>query len=151
MSSRQQIRKASSLILAIALVLWAGAGVATVQTSNNSRQCRARMSHLYRATSAAMHAMSPGCCPGHVSSKPGCTSYPAAAPPRDYRPDCCDLSNLPARPRAFLIASHTPVELTAHTTAGPSLVSSPPRGGLWLGESPPFTKRVFDMKTDLRI
>jgi hypothetical protein len=71
--------------------------------------------------------------------------------PLDHRPDCCTLSDQPARPLAFLIVSRTPVDLTAHTTAGPVLVSSPPREGLWFGTSPPFTKLVFDEKTDLRI
>lgn len=147
MSSRQQVRKVASIVLAVVLALWAEIGVATDQAS--APPCRVHTSHMHSATAAAMHGLSSACCPRHLSPKPGRTSHLAVA----YRPDCCTLSNQPARALAFLIASRTPMESTIQVLArtGPGLVSSPSSATLCLGKSPPFTKLVFDKKTDFRI
>jgi len=147
MNSRQPFRKAASLILAVTLLLWVEIGVAMVPVSADSVQCRALiMQHVHSATAAAMHAMAPGCCPRHAGLKPA-----AAALPPAQRPDCCALSNPPARPVAFLIARGASIELSTQISAGPELVPSPPGADVWLGESPRFSKLIFQMKTDLRI
>jgi hypothetical protein len=147
MNLRQPVRKAASLILAVTLLLWVEIGVAMVPVSGASVQCRALiMQHMHPATAVAMHAMASGCCPRHARLKPS-----AAALPPAQRPDCCALSNPPVRPVAFLIARGAPIELSLQTSAGPELLPSPPGADVWLGESPPFSKLVFQMKTDLRI
>jgi hypothetical protein len=146
MNARQPVRKVASLILAVTLLLWVEAGVAIVPVSAGSVQCRALMQHMHPATAAGMHAMASGCCPRHASLKPT-----AAALPPAQRPDCCVLSNPPARPVAFLTARGAPIELRTQVSAGPVPVTSPPEAAVWLDESPPFTRLVFEMKTDLRI
>lgn len=147
MNSRQPVRKAAALILAVTLLLWVEIGVAMVPVSADSVQCRALvMQHVHPATAAAMHAMASGCCPRHARLKPT-----AAALPPAQRPDCCALRNPPARPVAFLIARGAPIEFSTQNSAGPDLVPSPPDVDVWLGESPPFSKLVLEMKTDLRI
>lgn len=134
-------------MLAVTLLLWVEIGVAMVPVSAGSVQCRALiMQHVHPATAAAMHAMASGCCPRHARLKPTAATLPPAP-----RPDCCALGNPPARPVAFLVARSVPIELSAHIPCGPALVLSPSDADVWLGESPPFGKLVFEMKTDLRI
>jgi hypothetical protein len=131
-------------MLAVTLLLWVEIGVAMVPVSADSVQCRALIMQHVRPPTAA--AMSSGCCPRHARLKPTAAAFRPA-----QRPDCCALSNPPTRPVAFLVARSVPIELSAHIPCGPALVLSPPDADVWLGESPPFSKLVFEMKTDLRI
>ncbi len=70
------------------------------------------------------------------------------------RPGCCNLSSQPAQPLAFLIVSRGPVdlELSAAPSASVDLDRlRRSRRALLAADSPPFIKRVFDQKADLRI
>ncbi len=131
--------------MAAALLLWVQAGAA-VPVSAGSVQCRALMQHMPRATTAAMLTTASGCCPRHASLKPNAATLPPA-----QRPDCCTLGNPPARPAAFLIARGAPIELSTHVSSGPEPIPLPPDAAAWIGESPPFSELVFEMKTNLRI
>lgn len=147
MNSRQSLRNGVSLILAVTLLLWVETGIAIAPVSTGSVQCRALMQHMHPAAIAAMQAMASGCCPHHVSLKPSAATLPPA-----QRPDCCALSNPPDRPVAFLIARGAPIELSPHVvSSSPEPIPLPADAVAWIGESPPFGRLVFEMKTNLRI
>ncbi len=135
----------------IALLAWAETGLATDSSAGHGPQCHATMPHMSHATAAAMHGMSAGCCPRHVSSKSGCPSHPGLMAVPAYRPDCCTVSGQPSRLHAFLIVSGATIEEIGEGFAGPLLAPSTRVTGWLLAVSPPFTKSVFETKADLRI
>ena len=150
MNRRREIRRAASLLLTIALVLWAEAGLAAPPVSGHGPQCGTHMQHV---SAPVMHAMSPGCCPGHITSKPACPSHPAIFLPTPSRPDCCAIKGQPARPRSYLIAtgSHRSLNSIVRAVAGSSRVALPSFIAESRSKSPPCTRPVLDRKTDLRI
>jgi hypothetical protein len=150
MSYRQQFRKAASLLLTVALLLWAEAGLAMVPASGHSSQCHANMSGMHQAT-AATHAMAAGCCPRHVSAKPGCTAHPNFLLAPKHHPDCCTVNSRPSRVEALLVASRASMEFGLQVLTEPDLVLALTAPATRVDESPPFNQSVFDQKTGLRI
>ena len=138
MSSQRAIRRTLSLMLALSIALWAEDGLAML-TADHGAQCHSRMSH----TQQQAHPMP--CCPMHAASVPSSFFEP---------PTCCDLSNQPARPLAFLVISgkSRSSQLGARSAAAAMFVPSQRSSAFFLiADSPPFVKPVFDKKTDLRI
>jgi len=126
-------------MLALSVVLWAEGAVAMLSAAGHAAQCRARMPHVqHRASSMP-------CCPSHSAS---------VRPNLFQAPPCCDLSNQPARPLAFIGMSGKVYagELIASMVAGAMLAPAGRRSAFRSqAQSPPFVKPVFDLKTDLRI
>ena len=126
-----------SLMLALIVALWAQSGLAMLTADH--AQCHARMSSMQQQA----HTMP--CCPSHAASVPPSFFEP---------PPCCNLSNQPARPLAFLVISgkSSSGQLSARSIAGAMFTPSQQSCMfLQVADSPPFVKPVFDKKTDLRI
>ncbi len=128
-----------SLILALSVALWAASAAGMLSAAGHASQCHARMPHV-------QHQAAPmPCCPSHVTSLPVNFFTP---------PPCCDMSNQPARPLAFVVM---PGKFRAGASSGGvtanAMFVSPQRSSALLtdGSSLPFVKPVFDLKTDLRI
>jgi hypothetical protein len=123
-------------MLALSFALWAESGLAILAADHGAR-CHAQMSYMQP------HTMP--CCPMHAASAPSSFFEP---------PPCCNLTNQPARPLAFLVttgksrSSQLSAGGTASAMFAPSQRSSP---SLLIADSPPFVRPVFDSKTDLRI
>jgi hypothetical protein len=149
MSARLKIRRAASLLLTVALLLWAEIGVAQFSASGHGMQCHAQMAHPSAAATAV--TMSAGCCPHHLSTKLGCPSHPGAVVSPAYRPDCCAIGSRPERPRTFLIAAGASADAGAVQAFQPTLPPPARVAGLSLSASLPFVPSVFDQKADLRI
>jgi hypothetical protein len=133
------IRRTLSLTLALSVALWAASAAGMLSAASHASQCHARMPHV-------QHQAAPRpCCPSHAASLPINFFTP---------PPCCDLSNQPARPLAFVV---TPGKFRAGPVSGGVTVSakfvSPQSSSAILteGSSPRFVKPVFDLKTDVRI
>ncbi len=128
-----------SFVLALSMVLWADGAVAVISATSHAAQCHARVPHMQHA------ANSMPCCPSHAASLPASFIAP---------PPCCDLSNQPARPLAFVVTAgkSRSSQLSASGTAGAMFASSQRASEAFpVTDSPPFVKPVFDLKTDLRI
>jgi hypothetical protein len=154
MMSRQQVRRAASLVLAIALLVWAEDGVAMLSAAGVAMQCRAHMSHTHQSAATVMHhPMASGHCHGHANANRSCASHPDMLLLPASRPDCCAVGDRPSRPVAFLIASgrSLAIDLGFKVFVGTDLLASPRLSGLWTAESAPFTRDVLEKKTDLRI
>jgi len=141
MISPQQVRRAAALTLALVLLLWAETGLAMLPAVAHGASCRGM-------SAAAAHA----CCPQHAASRVGWFTHSGMAPAVLHRPDCCAVRNRPTAPLAFLAASGTTVAIdaAAYSPAGVHLPSAQ-RMEPAISASPPFTKSVFERKTDLRI
>src|SRR5271165_4937760 len=96
-------RRVLSLVLALSVVLWAEGAVAVFSAADHAAQC-ARMPHMQHA------ANSMPCCPPRLASCP----TKAAPPP------CCDLSNQPAPPLAFIVTAGKarPDQISGSSAAG---------------------------------
>lgn len=140
-------------MLAVCLLLWAETGLAMSSAPGRGRRCHAHMQHMERASASIPDAMTPGCCPRHMSSKPACPSHSLPSPHQASRPDCCSLTNQPVRPLAFLIASGSPLSLESSTTLLLDFRGDPSqdRGSISIAESAPQVRAVLDQKADLRI
>ncbi len=153
MSERDTFRKLLTAMLAVAIVLWAEAGLALL-AGDQVTQCRAMALHGHaHATTAADDAEASAedsdampCCPADTSRVPKVTSS---------HPPCCSSNDVPERPLAFLIG---PERLTSHPSemdARAVILFAPPlaqnAGELWSADAPRFVKPVLDLKSDLRI
>src|SRR5271166_4234873 len=109
MTWHRLIRAMLSLMLALSVASWAESGLATLAADHGAR-CHAQISHAQQQP----HTMP--CCPMHAASAPSSFFEP---------PPCCDLSNQPARPLAFLVTSgkSRPSQLSAGNTAYALLAS----------------------------
>jgi len=138
MNSQPAIRRTLSLTLALSVALWA-ANAAGVLSAGDATQCHARMQHV-------QHQAEPmPCCPSHAASLPVSFFTP---------PPCCDLSNQPAPPLAFVVMpGKFQAGLSSAIGAAGAMVNPPERSATIFpaAASPPFVKPVFDRKTDLRI
>lgn len=147
------IRKALTVTLALAIVLWAEVGLALLP-GDQVMQCRAMVLHgqahaMTAADEAAANADdSEGmpCCPADGSRVPKMTSS---------HPPCSSSNDVPERPLAFLIG---PERLTSHPSDMDTravVLFAPPlaqhAGELGSADAPRLVKPVLDLKTDLRI
>jgi hypothetical protein len=140
MNSQRAIRRVLSLILVLSLASWAEAGLIALENSQ-SLKC-ARMGHMHQHM---MHSALSPCCPSDIAAQ---LSYSAG------RPNCCDVSNQPARPLAALVVPNRSlsVQLNASAPATAALVPRQQASAFPVAAgSPSFVKPVSDLKTDLRI
>jgi hypothetical protein len=139
MSSLRATRRILALTLALSVALWAASATGMLSAASHRSQCHARMPHM-------QHVAAPmQCCPSHAASLPVNYFTP---------PPCCDLSNQPARPLAFVVmpGKFRAGPMSGAVTASAMFVSPLRRSArLKDGSSPPFVKPVFHLKTDLRI
>src|SRR5271166_2478294 len=98
-------RRILSLVLALSVVLWAEGAVAMLSAADHPAQC-ARMQHT-------------------ANSMPCCPPRPASCPTKFAPPSCCDLSNQPAPPLAFIVTpgKSRPDQTSGGRTAGAMPVS----------------------------
>ena len=146
MSSRRTFRTAASISLAMTLLLWSWTAVAMLPESPT--QCHVWVMH------ARQHRASAGpksCCPEHGYASHERASRTAAAVIPAERPNCCSISEAPAQPRAYLIASSRALELGAQAIPLPKIDRSRPALSPAFADSPTFTQAVFAKKADLRI
>jgi hypothetical protein len=129
------IGKVLTAMLAMAIVLWAEAGLALL-AGDQVMQCTMTM-HRGQAMS---------CCPDEPASLPQLAAG---------RPPCCSVSNAPERPLAFVVSSE---RLVLHpqdaVVAGPAAFAPPVAQhlGIWRGaDALRFVRPILDLKTDLRI
>src|SRR5215472_4281350 len=146
MSSRHTFRTASSISLAMTLLLWSGTAVAMLPESPT--QCHVRVMHARQHRAAAGPKT---CCPGHANASHEPASRTAAAVIPAARPNCCSISEAPAQPRAYLIASSRALELNAQVITLPKIDRSRPALSPAFADSPTYTQSVFAKKADLRI
>jgi len=136
MNSLRGIRR--QLLVALSAALWAESGLALLPAVSQASQCHVRVLHTQQT-----HSMP--CCPRHTVSAPSFFFEP---------PPCCDLSNQPARPVAFVVTSGGRYSTPLPASDIASVIFVPPQGSSALSlmaASPPFVKPVFDLKSDLRI
>ena len=153
MSGNGKIRRVLIAMLAMAIVLWAEAGLALV-AGDQVMACHAMMSHGHAgamtasddADTAAPDSDAMPCCPQDPAKVP---AMAASHPP------CCSVSNDAERPLAFLVNSErtTPHPLDA-TAQARSEAAPQPAGHFWELRSvrdPRCVKPILELKTDLRI
>ena len=147
MISRQQSRRLTSLVIMLALLLWAQLGVATMPASGHGPQCHGHMSVGH----SAAHGIHAGCCPRHLSATHECPSHPTLAiAPADH-PGCCAISNRPSQPLAFVVTARTLMQSGIQVSAGLNPTADATDGATRPDQSPPILQSVFDKKADLRI
>ena len=138
MIPRATIRKALTAMLALAIALWAEAGLALV-AGDQVMRCSMTIHHMQ-----AMGEMP--CCPGDESQAPATATN---------RPPCCSGSNSPERPLGFVVGSErTTAHLTDAVASVPASCALPAvqHFGAWRSaDAPRFVKLVLELKTDLRI
>lgn len=131
-------RKLTTALLALALALWAEAGVAMV-IGDEVLQC-----------SMSAHEMqSKGdmpCCPGDETQPPATS---------ETRPPCCAVSQAPERPLGFAVSAK-PVKAQSLDLLAvlPATFAAPAANQLEAWRSadvPRFVKPVLELKADLRI
>ena len=138
MISRCTMRRSLSLLLSLAIVLWADTGLTLRPASGHGSKCHLQM--------AQMHQHAPH------SAKPAAAQ--SCWHQRAHTIPCCDLSSQTARPLAFLVASrsHLSAQLSAVGLASSALLSAKPKSGFFsTDDSAQFVRTVFQLKTDLRI
>ena len=146
MISAQQSRSAGAMVVMLAVLVWAQAGLATVPGSGHGPQCHGQMSAVH----SKAHAMSAGCCPRHASSMQACPSHPKQAFILAYRSDCCSISNRPSQPVAFVVTPRV-MQPGIHVSASPALAAFLIDRGTRPDQAPRFIQSIFDKKADLRI
>jgi len=124
-------------MLALAIALWAEAGLALVE-GDQVMQCSMSAHEMQ-----AMGDMP--CCPGEELQAPALSGE---------RPPCCLVSNAPERPLGFVVSSQriTAQPLGVATASAGSLPQTAHQFGIWRSaDAPRFVKPVLELKTDLRI
>jgi len=138
MCASKTIRKLLTAMLALAIALWAEAGLALVD-GDRVMQCSMTMHQIQ-----GMGNMP--CCPGNEAQSP------ATAP---ERPPCCSISNSPERPLAFVVSSQQGKAPTLDVVATVSAEIAAPvalPSALWRSaDAPRFVKPVLELKSDFRI
>jgi len=138
MLRRTTICRTLTAMLALAIALWAEAGLALV-AGDQVMQCSMTMQQMQ-----VMGAMS--CCPDDEASVPALS---------EDRPPCCSVSQTPERPLGFVVSSERTMGHSLDVVAGlPSEFAAPAAQhfGVWRSaDAPRFTKPVLELKTDLRI
>ena len=130
------MRKLVTVVLGLAIALWAEAGLAVVQ-GDQPLQC-----------SMSAHEMQ------ELGDTPCCPDEEMQAPAKVH-PQCCSPSQRPERPLGFVVSSaknKVPgLEVAAELHAG-SAAPAAHRSAAWQNDnSPQFVKPVLELKTDLRI
>ncbi len=141
MQANATIRKVQTAMLALAILLWAEAGLALVE-GDQQMQCSMTM---YRGHPMATAEAMP-CCPG------GHAQTPALA---KQRPPCCSVSNPAERPLGFVISSERlkihPLDLVASVGEGLAPLATRHFAVRRDADAPRFVKSVLELKTDFRI
>ena len=138
MWSNATIRKLLTAMLALAIALWAEAGVALV-AGDRVMQC-----------SMSMHEMQA------MGNMPCCPLDEAQAPVSALEhPQCCSIRNLPERPLGFVVSPQQTkapsLDVVAAVSAGPGAFSAQHFAVAHDFDAPRFIKPVLELKTDLRI
>jgi hypothetical protein len=140
MDGTRTIRKVLTAALALAILLWAEAGLALVP-GDQIAQCRAMIMHGHAQSTAAMQ-----CCPA--------IRTPALALAANH-PPCCSVSGDAERPIGFVVGSE---RATAHSLDSADSASwnfapqvAEPHGKLRGADAPHFVRPVLELKSDLRI
>jgi hypothetical protein len=135
--TRTTSRKTVTAILALAIALWAEAGLALVE-GDQVMQCSMSMQQMQ-----AMGTMT--CCPDNDARVPALSGE---------RPPCCSVSQTPERPLGFVVNSQRATG-HSHVIASLPLEFAAPAAqhfGVWRSaDAPRFVKPVLELKTDLRI
>jgi hypothetical protein len=151
MSGSATIRKVLTAMLALAILLWAEAGLALV-AGDQVMACRTMMMQGPASTMAASDETDRA----DSDAMPCCPSDPAQAPVlAATHPPCCSVSNDAERPLAFLISSD---RLTSHSlnTVAEAVAGFVPQASQHIGQlrnadAPRFVRPILELKTDLRI
>ena len=152
MSGNATIRKVLTAMLALAILLWAEAGLALV-AGDQVMACHTMMTHGTASTMAEADDTSMA----DSDAMPCCPSDPAQDPVRSApnHPPCCSVSNDAERPLTFLVSSERTTQrpLDAAATTASSFVPAPAQyfGEMLNGDAPRFVKPILELKTDLRI
>jgi hypothetical protein len=132
------VRKFTTALLALAIAVWAEAGVALVQ-GDQVMQC-SMSAHEMRA----MGEMT--CCPMDEAQSPAASAE---------RPPCCSVSEAPERPLGFVVSAKQVKAQSLDVVAVlPAAFAAPAANqpGAWRSaDAPRFIKPVLELKTDLRI
>ena len=138
MPGKTTLPKLITTLLAVAIALWAEAGLALVQGDQVMR-CSMTIQQMQ-----AMGSMT--CCPTSETRVPALSNE---------RPPCCSISQVPERPLGFVVNSE---RATSHSldvdTSLPEQRKAPaaPHFGVCRSaDVPRFIKPVLELKTDLRI
>ena len=138
MQGMTTLRKLMTALLALAIAVWAEAGLALIQ-GDRVMQCS--------MSAHEMQAMGDRpCCPMDESPSPATSAE---------RPPCCSVSQIPERPLGFVV-SVKPVKAQSLAVVAllPARFAAPAAshlGGLWSANESRFVKPVQELKTDLRI
>jgi hypothetical protein len=150
MGGRDTIRKTLTAMLALAILLWAEAGLALLP-GDQVMQCSVTMHGHERAMAEAAEASDDDsdampCCPADPGKAPKLTAS---------HPQCCSSSDVPERPLGFVVSSGRITSHQLDTVAEVAASDGPPTaqhsGGLRSPDAPRFVKPVLDLKSDLRI
>jgi hypothetical protein len=140
MISRSAMRRSLSLVLSLAVGLWANSGWVMPPAADLGSKCHTQKVQMHQHASHSLP-----CCPSH----------PAPAPTQSTNhPGCCDMSGQPARPLVFLVVSgrSRSLPLSASAAAGTILRQLRSRSALpSIEQTSRFVRPVFELKTDLRI
>jgi hypothetical protein len=139
----EQLRRTVSLILALALMLWAEAVPAINPSTINMRACHG-MSH--KAMHPAYH-----CCPQQLPAASSLPEPSFTTISSFCQQNCCTVRRQPVPRLTFLASGNRSLADSTHTCVG--AIAIPPATVFedQVVHSPSFAKAVFDLKTDLRI
>jgi hypothetical protein len=151
MSASPTIRKVLTVAMALAILLWAEAGLALV-AGDRVMACHAMMLQGQAGTMAAADASDTQdsdampCCPSDSKRVPVLSA--------DGRP-CCSVSNDAEQPLGFLVSSErtTAHLLDAGVAIAGGVIYLPAQAYRNLSgvDAPRFVKPILELKTDLRI
>lgn len=156
MNSRLTTRRWLSLMLALAIALWAEAGLAIPPAEAVGMRCHSQAMHADQPQlSEGGQASSPAAVPKEsASSMPCCPDQPAS-PHTCGDPPCCTASDMPVRPLAFVLVPGT--SLAKHSSAkgrSTAILPAPqPQAGVpaTIAGAPLYVRPITEKKTDLRI
>jgi hypothetical protein len=140
MGMSSTIRQFVTAALALAMLLWAEAGL-TMVAGDQVMQCSMTMHHAL----AADRGDDRSCCPGDERSSQ-----------RRWveRPPCCSVGSAPERPLGFVSSERVKAHdrgfvAEVATNAAPGMAQT---FGIWRNaDAPRFVKPILELKTDLRI
>lgn len=154
MTLRKTWRAAWSLMLAMSVVLWS----ATVYADHMGGSAQVCHEDMHRAAhhQCGAEAAEPAC-QVHVNAAPCCPQHTVSAAQQcESAHECCLWDGEAPSAPALVVASHSsPTKQLQHAAVTTNFVAAPPpQVGIVLAQvasSPPYTRPVFEKKTDLRI
>jgi hypothetical protein len=150
MHLRSKIRRPTSVVLTLFLLLWAGAGTSASAASERSHACHSGTMHLQRSSALRAGELSQRCCPQHGAS-PSFSEETTHTASLNCQQDCCKLDGQPSRIPAYLASGNQKLPYSAAPSANRIFGERRAACAVASATIPLFTKTVFDLKADLRI